>query len=259
MSTKSTAGKPLIIAHRGSSEAFPEHTVRAYEQAVGDGADGVECDVRLSADGELVCVHDRTLDRTSNGKGVVSQLHLAQLKKHDWGSWKGDGHSAQLLTLRDLIDTLLAAPRTVQLVVETKHPTRQAAQVERKLAEVLGEYNLLAPDEAPLPVRLMSFSSLAVARFAKLMPQLERVQLIEAVQLPRFRNGLPAHTRIAGPGVNILRRDPEFVARQHAQGNQVHVWTVDSPDDVQLCLDLGVDAIISNRPAYVREVLDASR
>ncbi len=248
--------KPLVIAHRGSSEQHPEHTLRAYEQAVTDGADGVECDVRLSSDGHLVCIHDRTLDRTSNGKGVVSQLSLAQLQAFDWGSWKGAGHSAQVLTLRELIESLLAAPRKLQLVVETKHPARAAAQIERSLAELLAEYDLLDPQTAGLQVRLMSFSSMAVNRFAKLMQQLERVQLIEGVQLPRFRNSLAANVKIAGPGIHILRRDPEFVARQHAHGNQVHVWTVDAPEDVQLCLDLGVDAIISNRPAAVRAAVD---
>ncbi|WP_431843169.1 glycerophosphodiester phosphodiesterase [Calidifontibacter indicus] len=248
--------KPLVIAHRGSSEQHPEHTLRAYEQAVTDGADGVECDVRLSADGHLVCVHDRTLDRTSTGKGVVSQLSLEQLRAFDWGSWKGEEHTAEVLTLRALIESLAAAPRKVQLVVETKHPARQSAEIERSLARLLAEYDLLDPETAPLQVRLMSFSSLAVGRFAKLMPRLERVQLIEGVQLPRFRNSLATGVKIAGPGIAILRRDRDFVARHHAHGNQVHVWTVDSPEDIALCLALGVDAIISNRPAVVRKAVD---
>lgn len=247
---------PLVIAHRGSSETHPEHTIQAYEQAVEDGADGVECDVRLSSDGHLVCIHDRTLDRTSSGKGVVSQMLLEELQAFDWGAWKGEDHTGEVLTLRALIEGLLAAHRPMQLVIETKHPAKHAAQIERRLAEMLREYGLLEPETARLQVRLMSFSSMAVSRFIKLMPKLERVQLIEAVQLPRFRTSLAAQVNIAGPGINILRRDPKFVARHHANGNQVHVWTVDSPADIQLCLDLGVDAIISNRPAAVREAVD---
>ncbi len=245
--------KPLVIAHRGSSEQHPEHTLAAYEQAVVDGADGVECDVRLSADGELVCVHDRSLERTSNGKGLVSVLTLAEMQAYDWGSWKGDGHTASVLTLRELIELLLAAPRKLQLVVETKHPAKAAAQIEKSLAKLLADYDLLDPATAPLQVRLMSFSSLAVARFIKLAPQLERVQLIEAVQLPRFRAGLQQGVDIAGPGIGILRRDKAFVRRHHDKGHRVHVWTVDSPEDIDLCLELGVDAIISNRPAAVLE------
>lgn len=246
---------PLVIAHRGSSELHPEHTLGAYEQAIADGADGVECDVRLTADGELVCIHDRSLVRTSDGTGIVSALTLAELQAYDWGSWKGEGHTATVLTLRQLIETVLAAPRPVQLVIETKHPSRAAAQVERSLALLLAEYDLLDPQVAPVLVRLMSFSSLAVGRFARLTPKLERVQLIEPMQLPRFRASLQQGVTIAGPGMSILRRDNAFVRRHHDRGHQVHVWTVDKPQDIDLCLELGVDAIITNRPAAVRERL----
>jgi glycerophosphoryl diester phosphodiesterase len=89
---------PLVIAHRGASEVEPEHTLAAYEHAIAIGADALECDVRLTADGHLVCVHDRRVDRTSSGTGLVSTLELAQLEGLDWGSWKklsgrnGAGH-----------------------------------------------------------------------------------------------------------------------------------------------------------------------
>ena len=66
--------EPLVIAHRGSSAAVAEHTVGAYRQAITEGADGLECDVRLSADGELVCLHDRTLERTGGSTGIVSSI-----------------------------------------------------------------------------------------------------------------------------------------------------------------------------------------
>jgi len=76
---------PQVVAHRGASEDEPEHTLAAYVAAVAAGADALECDVRLTADGHLVCVHDRRVDRTSNGRGVVSGLELAQLEGMDWG------------------------------------------------------------------------------------------------------------------------------------------------------------------------------
>jgi glycerophosphoryl diester phosphodiesterase len=78
---------PLVFAHRGSSEALPEHTLGAYLRAAGEGADGLECDVRLTSDGHLVCLHDRRLERTSNGRGVVSEHTLAELNQLDFGSW----------------------------------------------------------------------------------------------------------------------------------------------------------------------------
>ena len=79
---------PLVIAHRGSSLAEPEHTLKAYRRAIEEGADALECDVRLTADSHLVCVHDRRVNRTSNGRGSVSTLELAELEGMDWGSWK---------------------------------------------------------------------------------------------------------------------------------------------------------------------------
>ena len=86
--------RPQVVAHRGSSSEKPEHTLSAYLRAIEQGADALECDVRLTADGHLVCVHDRTVNRTSNGRGVVSTLELAHLEGLDWGSWKEDWASA---------------------------------------------------------------------------------------------------------------------------------------------------------------------
>ena len=74
-------GHPFVVAHRGASAERPEHTLAAYELALKEGADGVECDVRLTRDGHLVCVHDRRVDRTSNGTGLVSEMTLAQLRE----------------------------------------------------------------------------------------------------------------------------------------------------------------------------------
>jgi len=85
------AREPLVIAHRGASSAVAEHTVGAYRLAIAEGADALECDVRLSADGELVCLHDRTLERTGGSNGIVSAMTLAELLAVDWGAWKHAG------------------------------------------------------------------------------------------------------------------------------------------------------------------------
>ena len=78
---------PIVIAHRGSSAALPEHTIGAYLRAIDEGADGLECDVRLTRDGHLVCIHDGKLDRVSNGTGKVSLRTLAELDELDFGGW----------------------------------------------------------------------------------------------------------------------------------------------------------------------------
>jgi glycerophosphoryl diester phosphodiesterase len=91
-----------VVAHRGSSAQVPEHTLAAYVQAVADGADSLECDVRLTADGHLVCVHDRRIDRTSDGTGVVSVMTLEDLHRRDFGRWRdaGDPRPTLLPSLR---------------------------------------------------------------------------------------------------------------------------------------------------------------
>ena len=261
---------PLVIAHRGSSLAEPEHTLSAYRRAIEEGADALECDVRLTADSHLVCVHDRRVNRTSNGRGSVSTLELAELEGLDWGSWK-DEHGGDLelpdrdrnmlLTLRALLIMMSASDRPIGLVIETKHPTRYAGLVERQLAKVLKEFGLDGPRRPGRNwVRVMSFSQLAVQRMRQLCPDVPAVLLVEDSVPLRFRDGsLPRGVHAVGLDIKVVRRWPGTVARQHRHGHEVYAWTVDDPGDVQLCLDLGVEAIISNHPAAVLDAVRASR
>ncbi|WP_425470887.1 glycerophosphodiester phosphodiesterase [Streptomyces armeniacus] len=259
-----------VVAHRGASGDVPEHTLAAYRKAIEDGADALECDVRLTADGHLVCVHDRRVNRTSNGRGAVSALELAELAELDFGSWKAgqgvqhgkdpyespdseDSERTSVLTLERLLQLVADAERPVGLAIETKHPTRWAGQVEERLLQLLDHYRLRTP------VRIMSFSARSLHRVQAAAPQLPTVYLMQLL-LPRLRDGrLPPDVRIAGPSIRILRAHPEYVERAHRAGHEVHVWTVDAPADVDLCARLGVDAVITNRPQRVREQLAAWR
>lgn len=265
-----TRRPPLVIAHRGSSSTEPEHTLKAYLRAIEDGADGVECDVRLTADSHLVCVHDRRVNRTSNGRGVVSTLELADLEGLDWGSWKlahgGEGEVPdrdrnQLLTLRRLLTVVTQCERPLGLAIETKHPTRYAGQVERELARMLADFGLDGPpEEGRHWVRIMSFSQMAVQRMRQLCPGVPAVYLVEGTMPLRFRDGaLPRGVRTVGLDIAIVRQWPETVERQQARGHDVYVWTVDDPADIALCAELGVQAIISNRPRAVVDALATSR
>ncbi|MFI9269826.1 glycerophosphodiester phosphodiesterase family protein [Kitasatospora sp. NPDC052896] len=249
-----------VVAHRGSSAALPEHTLAAYQRALTEGADAVECDVRVTADGHLVCVHDRTVTRVSNGRGTVSGQTLAQLSAYDFGSWKADaagGPARQpLLRLESLLELVADCGRRVDLAIETKHPVRFAGRVEAKLLSALDRYGIAAApsdDERP-HARIMSFSATALGRVRAAAPDYPRVFLFEHTLPLRLwpGAGLPAGAAIAGPGIELVRRQPDLVPRLRAAGHRVHVWTVDEPKDVELCLDLGVEAIITNRP---REVL----
>ncbi|MFE7751270.1 glycerophosphodiester phosphodiesterase family protein [Streptomyces sp. NPDC057428] len=261
-----------VIAHRGASDDAPEHTLAAYRKAIEDGADALECDVRLTADGQLVCVHDRRVNRTSNGRGAVSALELADLAALDFGSWKdreespdwdpAPGELTSVLTLERLLELThdaRAAGRPVQLAIETKHPTRWAGQVEERLLHLLKRFGLDEPPaEGPSPVRVMSFSARSLYRVRAAAPKLPTVFLMQFVS-PRLRDGrLPAGARIAGPGMRIVRNHPAYIERLHRAGHRVHVWTVNEPEDVALCVNLGVEAIITNRPKQVLSQLGRS-
>lgn len=255
-----------VVAHRGASEEAPEHTLAAYRKAIEDGADALECDVRLTADGHLVCVHDRRVNRTSNGRGAVSALELADLAALDFGSWKmgdeapdwehrpEDREATSVLTLERLLELVADTDRRVELAIETKHPTRWAGQVEERLLAMLRRFGLDAPARPEeSSVRIMSFSARSLQRVRAAAPTLPTVYLTQFVS-PRLRDArLPAGVRIAGPSIRIVRNHPGWVARMQEAGHQVHVWTVNEPKDVEVCVDLGVDAIITNRP---RAVLD---
>jgi glycerophosphoryl diester phosphodiesterase len=258
---------PQIVAHRGASTEAPEHTYAAYVAALEAGADALECDVRLTADEHLVCVHDRRVDRTSNGHGRVSSLELARLEELDFGSWhesadargeEPDRDASRVLTLRRLLDLVAGAPKPVGLAIEVKHPTRYAGRVERSVIDILDEYGWVPRRPATSsPVRVMSFSRAALRRVHRLAPAMPTVFLMEPFVYRALGGALPARVPIAGPSMEILRTRPESVQRWHRAGHEVHVWTVDEPADFDLCLELGVEAVITNRPRRMRAELEA--
>jgi glycerophosphoryl diester phosphodiesterase len=259
--------QPLVVAHRGSSEAVAEHTVLAYRRALEEGADGLECDVRLTADGELVCLHDRTLERTGGGPGIVSAMTLAELRAVDWGAWKhGTGSdreadSGTLITLRELLELAVGAGREVGLAIETKHPSRSGGRVEHAVAALLNEFGLAGPrQEGAAWARMMSFSALAVRRMASLCPSLPLVFLLGSPLPPPYRGTfLPAGAGTVGLDIALVRERPELVALHHHAGHEVYVWTVDALADMRRCLDLGVDALITNRPPAALDLLGRNR
>ena len=268
---RETQGRPYVVAHRGASTLQPEHTLAAYTTAFDVGVDGIECDVRLTADHHLVCVHDRRVDRTSNGKGVISTLELARLEELDWASWKkldqGSGANEQadsdperghLLTLRRLLDTLTSQRQELLTLIETKHPTRYGGLVERQLVTVLRDFGLTTGDLPRLPhVRMMSFSLMALLRMRGLAPQVPLVYLV-ADSTPRLSwdGSLPSGVNTVGLDMKIVRRSPSVVKAHQRRGHDVYVWTVNETEDVERCIELGVDVIISDRPRDVLALLD---
>jgi glycerophosphoryl diester phosphodiesterase len=259
-----TVDRPQVVAHRGSSHEKAEHTLAAYVKALDEGADALECDVRLTADGHLVCVHDRNLRRTAATPGIVSTMNLAELDELDFASWKNpwgeldeeapdqDPDAGKVLTLRKLLETVADYDRHVDLAVETKHPTRYGGLVERRLVEVLGDFGW---DRAGSPARVMSFSRTAVTRVRRLAPDLDVVMLVDKAHHWPVLRPVVGDDWIIGPGIKELRDHPGLGRHLVKEGREIHVWTVNTADDLDLCLGLGVTAVISDRPAYMLELL----
>jgi glycerophosphoryl diester phosphodiesterase len=263
-------GRPRVVAHRGASDEVAEHTLGAYRQALADGADALECDVRLTRDGHLVCVHDRRLERTSNGRGLVSTKRLDQLQNLDWASWKNpwgdlddeaelpDERLGSLLTLRDLIVLAREHPGQVEVLIETKHPTRYSGLVEQRLVELLSDLGD-DPSTGPpdVPVRVLSYSQLSLRRMRRWAPWVPLAWVVERELSPRLLRGeLPRGVQNVAPSCDLVRRNPAWVRRMHEAGHGVYVWVVNSPDDLRLCLELGVEAVITDRPRFARELMD---
>ncbi|MEP6816973.1 MAG: glycerophosphodiester phosphodiesterase family protein [Marmoricola sp.] len=248
--------RPQVVAHRGSSDANAEHTLGAYLAALVEGAEALECDVRLTADGHLVCVHDRDLRRTASTNGIVSTMELAALDQLDFASWKNpwaelddeaddkDPELTRVLTLRRLLETVAGYPRRVDLAIETKHPTRYAGLVEKRLVELLGQFGWLGRES---PVRVMSFSMIALRRIERLAPDLDVVFLMRSPG--EWLRARPVARRdwIAGPGIALLREHPKVI-RKIAERSRVHCWVVNTIEDLDLCRELGIEAVITDRP-----------
>jgi glycerophosphoryl diester phosphodiesterase len=169
-----------------------------------------------------------------------------------------------VLTLRQLLEVATTAGRPVGLAIETKHPTRYRGDVETALVALLGEFGLLRParDRPPAAVgaqlgtrptvRVMSFAAVSLRRMRRLAPELDLVLLMGRIP-PHLRNGsLPEGVRAAGIDIKNVRRHPEYLAKAHDLGNAVYCWTVNTPEDADACLAAGVDALITDRPAFLR-------
>lgn len=248
---------PRVVAHRGASAALPEHTLAAYELALREGADGLECDVRLTRDGHLVCIHDRTIDRTSDGTGVVSEMSLAELSEFDYGR---PGEPAGLLTLTQLLELVLdwtSVP--VKVFVETKHPVRYGGLVETKLLAELSRFGLATPPSAGFSrVVVMSFAAGAMWRIRRAAPLLPTVLLGETSRFLRGSAATTVGATAIGPSITTLREHRDLVDRAALSGRATYCWTVDDPADVELCRELGVEWVATNHPGRTKLQLEGA-
>ncbi|MGI6380774.1 MAG: glycerophosphodiester phosphodiesterase [Anaerolineae bacterium] len=249
MAQTSSQARPLIIAHRGFSAEAPENTLAAFDAAARAGADGVELDVTMCASGDVVVIHDDTIDRTTNGSGRVRDMSLETLRMFDAGRWFDASYEGQFIpTLGDVLDLI---GETMMVNIEIKASTNKDEGIEDGVIALVHQRRM--QDR----VLISSFSPIALWRMRRRAPELERA-LLTAPKLPfLLGTGWPAGlVRAHALHPHHSQVDADYVERAHAKGRAVNVWTVDEPAEMRRLCRLGIDGIITNHPARLRAVLE---
>lgn len=223
-----------IYAHRGASGEFAEGSQAAYLAAIEQGCDGFECDVRLTKDKQIICYHDKDAKRLSNLDLKIANTNYDQLKK-----------SINPFRLEQLLE--LAISNKKDLVIESKHPVPTGGEIERAVHKLLKSRSKEI-EQSGIGVFLISFSLLATLRNKK--GPYQSGLLINK----KFLNKINPTDLIAA-NIAIIRADHSFVLNQMRKGKQVIAWTVNDEDDLKLCQDLGVQAVITDYPARARKIL----
>ena len=234
MSAWFSASAPLIIAHRGASFDAPENTITAFALAAEQGADGIELDVQLSADGVPVVMHDSTVDRTTNGRGAVSRLSVEQLQELD----AGDGRSVP--TLEQVFEIFGPSLRyNVELKCGLWPDANLAAAVaERIEGHQLEEYVLVS-----------SFNPLVVWQARRTLSRRTPVAHLRSSSLSAFKHGL---IKVSADNPQHSLANEKYMVWASQKSLLVNVWTVDDPAEAQRLLRLGVNSIITNKPEFIR-------
>jgi len=227
----------LIYAHRGASWNFPELTESAYRAAVDEGADGFECDLRLSRDEVPVLWHNSSMQEIAGSSRLIAEMNFKEIL----------AIYPQALTLNQFLDIALLHRKNVLL--ETKHPVISGNRIEEIIVKTLRERKIMDS----ISVSILSFSWNAIEKLGRVDSDVSRTYLLSSYSL--WAQARFSSADYLGPGLNRIRRDPGIVEKIHNHGKKVAVWTVDDGADVELCRDLGVDILITNKPAHARTFL----
>ena len=203
----------------------------AYKAAIDDGADGFECDVRITKDNQLLLWHDADMQRVAGSAARIADSTLSDIKDY----------YPEAMTLEELL--ILARDNKKELAIETKHPVPTGSAVERKVVE------LLAQEKPVADIHIMSFSWLALEKVRMISPKQSTVALLH----DRFSFAMRRFTSAGsiGPGISTLRSNPHLLE----DPRNLFVWTVDDADDMRFCANNGVDVLITNTPSYARSAL----
>jgi len=245
----STPSGPRIIAHRGARDVAPENTLAAFQAALEAGADAIELDVMPCASGELVVIHDATVDRTTDGSGRVADLSLEEIRALDAGSWFDASFTGERIPL--LSEVLAHYAHRLLINVEIKVRSG-AARVAREVVALLRAHRAMER------VLISSFNPFVLWHLRRMVPDLPRGLL--------YTSGWPPPWDHAGARWAVQpwalhpqyeRVNEAYVRWAHGQGYRVHPWTVNEAPKMARLLDLGVDALITDHPARAHALREA--
>ncbi|MBA3492066.1 MAG: glycerophosphodiester phosphodiesterase [Rubrobacteraceae bacterium] len=261
--TQSTLDGPVLnIGHRGASAYAPEHTFAAYDLALEQGADYIEIDLQMTADGVLVALHDKTLNRTADApegvpeqycRGLVSKKTLEQIKMCDVGRWFSPEYAGeQIPTLEEIFQRY---GTSVNYYIETKNPDA-APGMEEELVRLLGEYGLIEPAAENWQVLIQSFSAESLMKIHELEPSLPLIQLYWAGTSKSIQRDLDAVSAYA-VGIGPYKQDVDaaLVEAAHEHCLAVHPYTVNTVEEMEALIALGVDGMFTNNPDLLDGVL----
>lgn len=250
------SGKQVeIVAHRGASGIAPENTLAAIQLALDIGVDWIEIDVRQTLDRVLVCLHDETVNRTSNGKGHIITLNYKKVKQFDAGSWFSEAYKDEKIP--SLNEVLHLIDGRCKLLIEMKG----TQLLQYKIAENL--IGLIEKHEAQNWVVVQSFNSDFLKRMYRLNSGIKLNNLVNYSP-----SNLPIYIDRRIKLGNIFRLDyseavnPNYkqvtrklIAKVKKHERKIFCWTVDEPNEMRRLIDLGVDGIITNFPDRLKKVL----
>ena len=234
-----------IWAHRGFSSEAPENTLSAFKKAVDCGADGIELDVHLCKSGEVVVLHDERVDRTSSGKGLVTDFTLDELRRFDFSNKMNDFAGERIPTLAEVY--ALIAPTKLTINVELKAGALPEPEMIASLKRLEAEYGMAE--------RLIysSFNHYSLLMLKEALPHAKLGLLYSC----GFAYPWNYAREIGADALHPMQQNlmiPDYVTESHSLGVSVHPWTVDDPADMERLIRLGCDALITNKPALAMEV-----
>lgn len=239
--------KTQITAHRGYSAVAPENTLSAFEEAVKIGADYIELDVQLTADGQLVVFHDKTIDRTTDGKGEVSKMTYDELQKFSAGKWFSNDGKFDDQKISLLSDVLKDVGNNILLNIEIKNHG-DVKKTAEKTVEVIEEYGI------ERSCYITSFSYTALKAVKKINPKIKTGLIANVATSTSFSQ----LEYIDAVSLNYIFINSSIVNMAHQNGKRVFVWTVDRKSDIQHMVAMGVDNIITNRPDRASEIITSN-